>query len=77
MNEVYVALNGIWLPASSYSTGFSTGVELLSESKSQRIHWPPFTSVFAPKALLTLLSDRLIPICAESVGVLVIDHDLS
>jgi hypothetical protein len=32
MVEVFVALKGIWLPASPYSTGFSTMVELLSES---------------------------------------------
>ena len=59
MVEVYVALEGIWLPASSFSTGFSKGVELLSESKSQRISWPPFySSVLAPTALLTSLFDR-------------------
>ena len=77
MVEVSVALKGIWLPASSYSTGFSKGVELLSESKSQRISWPPlYSPVLAPKALLTLLSVRSIPICAESIGVMVIEHDL-
>ncbi len=78
MVEVSVALKGIWLPASSYSTGSRAGVELLSESKSQRISWPPFySSELAPQALLTLLSDRLIPICAESIGVLVIELDLA
>jgi hypothetical protein len=31
MVEVSVALKDIWMPASSYSTGFCTMVELLSE----------------------------------------------
>ena len=45
---------------------------LLSESKSQCISWPPYySSALAPKTLLTLLSERTIPICAESIGVLV------
>jgi len=76
--EVYVALKGIWLSASSFSTDFSKGVELLSESSFPCWDSHTFTGCAASAtSCFALLADRLMPICTKSIGVVVTEHDLT
>ena len=78
MPDGSVALGGVWLPISPNLIGFSTGVELLSESSFPCWDLLTFTGCAASTtSCFALLVDRLMPICTESIGVLVIEHDLT
>ena len=78
MPDGSVALGNVWLPLSPNLIGFGTGVELLSESSFPCWDSHTFTGCAASAtSCFALLTDRLMPICAESIGVLVIEHDLT